>query len=76
MKHLKSVPAPAWLDDLKPWSLLSNKDITRIFGCSESWLHNSLYEERFPRPDTVIKGKQFWRVDTLRREIARRLNAA
>lgn len=73
MTRLKSVPMPAWLDDLKPWSLLTNKDITRMFGCSVSWIHNGLYEKRFPEPDKVIEGKNYWRVDTLRREIKRRL---
>ena len=73
MAKIKAVPAPAWLDDLKPWSFLTNKDITRIFGFGESGIAHALVKGRFPKPDMVFHGKNYWRVDTLRREIKRRL---
>ena len=74
---LKVPSSPTWFADLKPWSLLSTKEVTLIFdyyhnSLGSSGLTDAVASGRFPPPDVVLKRRRYWRLDTVKREIDRR----
>ena len=74
MTAIKIVDAPAWLSDLQPWSLLPSKEVIRIFKYAHARsLDTAFHLGTFPRPDCKIKRLNYWRADTINREIKRRL---
>ena len=76
MSAIKIIEAPAWLSDLKPWSLLPTKEVIRIFKYAHARaLDTAFHLGTFPRPDQKIGRRNYWRFDTIDREIKRRLKA-
>ena len=74
MTAIKIVDAPAWMSDLQPWSLLPSKEVVKIFKYHDAGaLDHAFHLGTFPRPDCKIKRLNYWRVDTINREIKRRL---
>ena len=74
MSAIKIVDAPAWLSDLQPWSLLPSNEVIRIFKYAHARaLDSAFHLGTFPRPDQKIGRRNYWRADTINREIKRRL---
>ena len=69
----------SWLNNLPNWSLLSAKDVNKIFGYKlRTSIATAAHRNIFPKPDKHIplpKGKTraFWTVATIKKEINRRL---
>ena len=68
----------SWLNNLPNWSLLSAKDVNKIFGYKlRTSIATAVHRNIFPKPDKHIplpKGKTraFWTVATIKKEIVRR----
>ena len=68
----------SWLNNLPNWSLLSAKDVNKIFGYKlRTSIATAVHRNIFPKPDKQIslktgKKRSFWTVSTIRNEIIRR----
>ena len=68
----------SWLNNLPNWSLLSAKDVNKIFGYKlRTSIATAAHRNIFPKPDKHIplpkgKARAFWTVATIKKEIVRR----
>jgi hypothetical protein len=76
MKHgYKQPTSPNWLNELPEWSLLTKKDLVKIFNYENiSSLATGISRGTFPKEDKKIcqngREKSFWKISTIKKEIA------
>jgi hypothetical protein len=73
MPAINHADEPAWFNDLQPNSLLSTKELTTLFKFkSHTAISTAVIKNNFPKPDKKFKGRMYWNVDTIKKEIKRR----
>ena len=78
MKKVYRQPTtPNWLNELPDWSLLTKKDLVKIFNYENvSSLATGISRGTFPKEDKKIctqgREKSFWKISTIKKEISLR----
>jgi len=76
MSAIKHADEPTWFNDLPPSSLLSTKELAALFQFKSSGaISNAVTKNNFPQPDKKLRGRLYWSVNTVKKEIKRRTNA-
>lgn len=76
-KVYKQPTTPNWLNELPAWSLLTKKDLVKIFNYENiSSLATGISRGTFPKEDIKLNNggreKSFWKISTIKKEIALR----
>ena len=77
MKKVYRQPTtPNWLNELPDWSLLTKKDLVKIFNYENvSSLAAGISRGTFPKEDIKLgngREKSFWKISTIKKEISLR----